>query len=73
MSQTLVVHGRYINHTFIPEEQLPDAEGKAELIIIPGQLSPISVFDLFGKAARLRTAEDIARQIQEERNDWGEP
>jgi hypothetical protein len=32
-----------------------------------------SIFDLFGKARHLRTGEDIARQIQEERDSWGEP
>jgi hypothetical protein len=33
--------------------------------------APSSVFDLFGKAPKLRTAEDIARQIEEERQAWG--
>jgi hypothetical protein len=32
-----------------------------------------SVFDLFGKAPALRTTEDIAQQIQEERDVWSEP
>jgi hypothetical protein len=32
-----------------------------------------SVFDLFGKAPTLRTAEDIAAQVREERDAWGEP
>src|SRR5260370_1084472 len=32
-----------------------------------------SVFDLFGKARMLRTGEEIARQLQEERDAWGEP
>jgi hypothetical protein len=31
-----------------------------------------SVFDLFGKAPTLRSAEDIAKQCQEERDAWGE-
>ena len=34
--------------------------------------SPPSVFDLFGKAPRLRRGDDIARQLQEERDSWGE-
>jgi hypothetical protein len=33
---------------------------------------PLSMFDLFGKAEVLRTAEDIAEQIREERDAWGE-
>ncbi len=75
MPEILIVRGRYADHTFIPEGQLPDAEGAAELIITPRTptQSPVSVFDLFGKAARLRTAADIAAQIQAERNEWGEP
>lgn len=32
-----------------------------------------SIFDLFGKAATLRTGEDIAEQVREERDSWGEP
>ncbi len=61
MSRTLVVRGRYVDRTFIPEGPLPDAEGAAELIIIPTPPpSAPSIFDLFGKAPRLRTAEDIA-------------
>jgi hypothetical protein len=31
-----------------------------------------SIFDLFGKAAKLRTAQDIEAQIEEERAGWGE-
>lgn len=74
MSRTFVIRGRYANQTFIPDEQLPDAEGAAELIIIPNEgAQAVSMFDLFGKAARLRTKEDIAAQIQEERDEWGEP
>ena len=34
--------------------------------------SAASVFDLVGKAPRPRTGDDIANQIQEERNAWGE-
>ena len=32
-----------------------------------------SIFDLFGKARVLRTSEDIAEQLREERDSWGEP
>ncbi len=32
-----------------------------------------SVFDLIGKAPVLRSGEDIARQLHEERDAWGEP
>lgn len=31
----------------------------------------ISIFDLFGKAPKLRTAEDISRQTSEERGAYG--
>jgi hypothetical protein len=34
---------------------------------------PPSIFDLFGKAPKLRSAEDIAAQVREERDAWGEP
>ena len=32
-----------------------------------------SIFDLFGKAEELRTGDDIADQLREERDAWGEP
>ncbi|HSQ55710.1 MAG TPA: hypothetical protein VLM40_08185 [Gemmata sp.] len=31
-----------------------------------------SIFELFGKAEVLRTGEDIAEQLREERDSWGE-
>lgn len=39
----------------------------------PNPLSlPASIFDLFGKAPTLRTAEDIAKQLEDERDAWGQ-
>jgi hypothetical protein len=77
MTVALIIRGRYVGQTFIPEEPLPVTEGTAELNVFPaGQplTSPSagSIFDLFGKAAKLRTARDIEGQIQEERAGWGE-
>ena len=34
---------------------------------------PTSIFDLFGKADVLRTGDDIAAQVREEHDSWGEP
>jgi len=78
MPQALVIRGRYANRTFIPGEPLPAIEGEAQLIVIPTQtdqpaVPAASIFDLMGKAPRLRSAEDIAAQIREEREGWGEP
>jgi hypothetical protein len=74
MSEPLVVRGRYSGHAFIPDGPLPDAEGPAELIITPqAPLVARSAFESFGKAPRLRSAEDIAAQLREERDAWGEP
>ncbi len=74
MNQPLVVRGHYADRTFVPDGPLPEAEGAAELIIIPTSgKAAVSVFDLFGKAPRLRTAEDIASQVREEHDAWGEP
>ncbi len=78
MSVALVIRGRYVDQTFIPEEPLPIAEGTAELIVFPAEqpkaASPgRSIFDLFGKAATLRSGQDIQAQIDEERAAWGEP
>jgi hypothetical protein len=78
MPVALVIRGRSVGQTFIPEEPLPVAEGAAELIVFPATqpaapLSGGSIFDLFGKAAHLRTAQDIEAQIREERAGWGDP
>jgi len=76
MTQALVIRGRYAGRTFLPDEPLPEVEGAAELIVFPAPaaLAPAaSIFDLFGKAPRLRTAEDVAEQLREEREAWGEP
>ncbi len=73
MNQSLVVRGRYSKQMFIPSEPMPLADGTAELIIVPDHKTPrISIFDLAGKANELRSGEDIAEQVQEERDAWGE-
>jgi hypothetical protein len=74
MSQAIVIRGHYAGRSFVPMEPLPEAEGTAELIIIPvSEKKRISIFDLFGKAPRLRTASEIAAQVQEEHDAWDEP
>jgi hypothetical protein len=35
MAHTLIIRGRYVGRTFIPEGPLPDEEGTAELVITP--------------------------------------
>jgi hypothetical protein len=71
--ESVVVRGRYVGRTFIPEEALPEMEGAAELVITPlSSAATKSVFDLFGKAPKLRPVEDIAAQIQAERLAWEE-
>jgi hypothetical protein len=66
---------RAIDVTGLPEEAVRAVESLVSLLrcnAVNAASPPPSVFDLFGKAPRLRTAEDIARQIGEERNGWGE-
>ena len=73
MDQALIVRGRYAGRTFIPEGPLPDAEGLAELVIIPTAHSARgSVADAFGTAAILRSGEDILAQVRAERDEWGD-
>ena len=75
MPNALVIRGRFAGRTFVPTDPLPFAEGAAELIIFPDASVPptASIFDLVGKAPRLRSAEDIASQLRDERDAWGEP
>ncbi|MCI0455477.1 MAG: hypothetical protein L0Z62_00690 [Gemmataceae bacterium] len=73
MNQTLIVRGRYVGRTFIPDDPLPDAEGAAELVITltPPQARG-SVADAFGAAPVLRSGDDILAQVRAERDEWGD-
>ena len=73
MEHALIVRGRYVGRTFIPEDPLPDEEGTAELVITP--TSPPargSVADAFGSAAVLRSGDDILAQVRADRDEWGD-
>jgi hypothetical protein len=73
MDQTLIVRGRYVGRTFIPDGPLPDAEGAAELVIIPTPAQARgSVADAFGTAPVLRTGDDILAQVRADRDEWGD-
>jgi hypothetical protein len=73
MDQAIIVRGRYAGRTFIPEGPLPDAEGVAELVIIPAPpRARGSVADAFGTAAVLRSGNDILAQVRAERDEWGD-
>ena len=73
MNQTLIIRGRYADRTFIPDGQLPDAEGVAELVITQAVLRPgKSVADAFGTASVLRSGEDILAQVRADRDEWGD-
>ena len=77
MDTALVIHGKIAERQFVSDEPMPDVEGLAELIVYPKCTSQedkpaISIFDLFGKADHLRSAEDIDAQIREEREAWGD-
>ena len=73
MEQTLIVRGRYVGRTFIPDDPLPDAEGVAELIITPTPPQARgSVADAFGAAPVLRSGDDILAQVRAERDEWGD-
>jgi hypothetical protein len=70
----IVIRGRFADGTFVSNEPLPTVEGTAELIVYPSPQGnqKRSIFDLFGRAAHLRDAEDINAQVREEREAWGD-
>ncbi|MBL8822863.1 MAG: hypothetical protein JNJ77_09775 [Planctomycetia bacterium] len=71
MNQALIVHGRYARRKFIPDEPMPDTEGKAELVIIPTVPKiAMSITDAFGKASQLRSGDEILAQVRIERDEW---
>ncbi len=77
MTPALVIRGRLDAGVFVPAEPLPSGSGEAQLIVFPRPVhapgAAVSIFDLFGKAPHLRSAADIAAQVQTERDAWGEP
>lgn len=75
MNQALVIRGHYKGQAFVPAEPMPQVEGTAELIVYPASSQlrvSSSIFDLFGKAPQLRSAEDIDAQVRAEKEAWGE-
>ena len=75
MDSPLVIRGKFLHQTFVPDGILPEVEGPAELIVYvgPPQADPRSspsIFDAVGKAPVLRTAEDIDSQIRAEKQAW---
>jgi hypothetical protein len=75
MESPLVIRGKFTHQTFIPDQLLPEVEGPAELIVFvqPTQVLPEplpSIFDFFGKAPVLLTAEDIDAQIHTDKQAW---
>lgn len=77
MDSAIVIHGIIAEKQFISNEPMPDVEGPAELIVHPTVAAePIpkgkSMFEFFGKAPKLRSAEDIDAQVREERDAWSD-
>jgi len=64
-----------IDVTGLPPEAVRAVESLVEIIrdkSAPTPPAPCSIFDLFGKAPKLRSGDDIVRQVEEEREAWGE-
>lgn len=76
MEAAWVLRGKCINGAFVPDHPLPNVEGPAEFIVYttpPAENhSSGSIFELFGKAAPLRTAADLDKQLADERQSWPE-
>jgi len=64
-----------IDVTGLPPDAIRAVESLVRIIrerTTAPKAAPVSVFDLFGKAPVLRSGEDIAKQIEEERAAWGD-
>ena len=69
MGTALIIHGKITEKRFVSDEPMPDVEGPAELIVYPKGAAPQvpkgrSMFEFFGKAPQLRSAEDIDAQVR---------
>jgi len=74
MNSIVVIRGVFSNKVFVPTDPLPEAEGPAELIVHATSANKPrhSIYDAFGTAECLRTAEDLDAQLSEERAAWGD-
>jgi hypothetical protein len=73
MNPPLIIRGRYIDHKFIPDGPLPDAEGVAQLVITPTvSKAGSSVAEAFGTAPILRSGDEILAQLDTDRAEWGD-
>jgi hypothetical protein len=84
MDTVTVIRGTFATDQFVPDEPPPAVRGRAELIAYAEQSGAhvsakpanngtrISIFDLLGKAAVLRSGEDIDAQLEAERDAWGD-
>jgi hypothetical protein len=75
MESPVIIRGTFANQVFIPEGPMPEIEGRAELIVyeqppVSDQDDDASLFDLFGKAPQLRSAEELDAQLKAERDSW---
>lgn len=62
-----------MGRTFIPDGPLPEGDGTAILVIIPTVRAGLqSIAEVFGKASVLRRGEDILRETQVDREEWGD-
>ena len=73
MESPVVIRGTFTNQVFVPEGPLPRVEGRAELLVYEEASESqdeddASLFDLFGKAPQLRTAEELDAKLQAERD-----
>jgi len=77
MGGPLVIHGKIVNRSFVADDPMPDLEAPAQLIVyaeVARETRPRnSMFDVFGKARLLRSAEELDAQLREERDAWNEP
>ncbi|MBL8828516.1 MAG: hypothetical protein JNM18_16150 [Planctomycetaceae bacterium] len=73
METKLTVAGRYVGRTFIPDGPLPEGDGTAILVITPTP-RPVkqSIAAAFGRASVLRSGDDIMREAQADRAEWGD-
>ena len=77
METAVVIRGKLANRAFVSDDPMPALEGPAELIVYaptpaPTDADETAMFDLFGKAPQLRSAEDIDAQVREERDSWND-
>ena len=79
MNGTFIVHGKVTDQVFVPDEPMPDIDGRAALVVYPAVgvqpsgLGTHSILDFIGKAFEPPSVGYIEAPLPAEPDAWNDP